>query len=72
MIGGLEGSGLNVSAEILTKALCRTRYYVFGQIEYLCLAKILADFEMNNIAAVPPPEFRYNSDPCSIGSWHTR
>ncbi|MGB6624591.1 MAG: 2-oxoacid:acceptor oxidoreductase family protein, partial [Candidatus Acidiferrales bacterium] len=34
MIGGPQGSGLNVSAEILAKALCRSGYYVFGQIEY--------------------------------------
>ncbi|MGH9866463.1 MAG: 2-oxoacid:acceptor oxidoreductase family protein, partial [Candidatus Acidiferrales bacterium] len=34
MIGGPQGSGLNVSAEILAKALCRSGYYIFGQIEY--------------------------------------
>ena len=34
MIGGPQGSGLNVSAEILAKALSRAGYYVFGQIEY--------------------------------------
>src|SRR5579864_7397226 len=34
MIGGSQGSGLNVSAEIFAKALCRSGYYVFGQIEY--------------------------------------
>ncbi|HEV2341596.1 MAG TPA: 2-oxoacid:acceptor oxidoreductase subunit alpha [Candidatus Acidoferrales bacterium] len=34
MIGGPQGSGLNVSAEILAKALSRSGYYVFGQIEY--------------------------------------
>ena len=34
MIGGPQGSGLNVSAEILAKALARAGYYVFGQIEY--------------------------------------
>jgi 2-oxoglutarate/2-oxoacid ferredoxin oxidoreductase subunit alpha len=34
MIGGPQGSGLNVSAEILAKALARSGYYVFGQIEY--------------------------------------
>jgi 2-oxoglutarate ferredoxin oxidoreductase subunit alpha len=34
MIGGPQGSGLNVSAEILAKALSRFGYYVFGQIEY--------------------------------------
>jgi 2-oxoglutarate ferredoxin oxidoreductase subunit alpha len=34
MIGGPQGSGLNVSAEIFAKALSRTGYYVFGQIEY--------------------------------------
>ncbi len=34
MIGGPQGSGLNVSAEILAKALARGGYYVFGQIEY--------------------------------------
>lgn len=34
MIGGPQGSGLNVSAEILAKALLRAGYYVFGQIEY--------------------------------------
>jgi len=34
MIGGPQGSGLNVSAEILARALARGGYYVFGQIEY--------------------------------------
>jgi len=34
MIGGPQGSGLNVSAEILAKALSRAGYYIFGQIEY--------------------------------------
>jgi 2-oxoglutarate ferredoxin oxidoreductase subunit alpha len=34
MIGGPQGSGINVSAEIFAKALARTGYYVFGQIEY--------------------------------------
>jgi 2-oxoglutarate/2-oxoacid ferredoxin oxidoreductase subunit alpha len=34
MIGGPQGSGLNVSAEIFAKALCRSGYFVFGQIEY--------------------------------------
>jgi 2-oxoglutarate ferredoxin oxidoreductase subunit alpha len=34
MIGGPQGSGINVSAEILAKALSRAGYYVFGQIEY--------------------------------------
>jgi 2-oxoglutarate ferredoxin oxidoreductase subunit alpha len=34
MIGGPQGSGINVSAEIFAKALSRTGYYVFGQIEY--------------------------------------
>ncbi len=34
MVGGPQGSGLNVSAEILAKALSRAGYYVFGQIEY--------------------------------------
>ncbi len=34
MIGGPQGSGLNVSAEIFAKALSRSGYYVFGQIEY--------------------------------------
>jgi len=28
----------------------------------LCLAKILAGFETNNIAAAPPPAFCYNFD----------
>jgi len=34
MVGGPQGSGLNVSAEILAKALARAGYYIFGQIEY--------------------------------------
>ncbi len=34
MVGGPQGSGLNVSAEILARALSRAGYYVFGQIEY--------------------------------------
>jgi len=34
MIGGPQGSGINVSAEILAKALMRAGYYIFGQIEY--------------------------------------
>jgi len=34
MIGGPQGSGLNVSAEIFAKALSRAGYYLFGQIEY--------------------------------------
>ena len=34
MIGGPQGSGINTSAEILAKALCRTGYHVFGNIEY--------------------------------------
>ena len=34
MIGGPQGSGLNVSAEIFAKSLARAGYYVFGQIEY--------------------------------------
>lgn len=34
MIGGPQGSGLNVSAEIFAKALSRSGFYVFGQIEY--------------------------------------
>jgi 2-oxoglutarate/2-oxoacid ferredoxin oxidoreductase subunit alpha len=34
MIGGPQGSGLNVSAEIMAKALSRAGYYVFGQYEY--------------------------------------
>ncbi len=34
MIGGPQGSGINVSAEMFAKALCRAGYYVFGQIEY--------------------------------------
>lgn len=34
MVGGPQGSGINVSAEILEKALARSGYYVFGQIEY--------------------------------------
>jgi 2-oxoglutarate ferredoxin oxidoreductase subunit alpha len=34
MIAGPQGSGLNVSAEIMAKALSRTGYYVFGQYEY--------------------------------------
>ncbi len=34
MIGGPQGSGINVSAEIFAKALSRAGYYVFGQIEY--------------------------------------
>jgi 2-oxoglutarate/2-oxoacid ferredoxin oxidoreductase subunit alpha len=34
MIGGPQGSGLNVSAEILAKALSRSGYHIFGQIEY--------------------------------------
>ncbi|MGH9776623.1 MAG: 2-oxoacid:acceptor oxidoreductase subunit alpha [Candidatus Acidiferrales bacterium] len=34
MIGGPQGSGLNVSAEIFAKACARSGYYVFGQIEY--------------------------------------
>jgi len=34
MVGGPQGSGLNVSAEIFAKALARSGYYVFGQIEY--------------------------------------
>ncbi|MCL6566243.1 MAG: 2-oxoacid:acceptor oxidoreductase subunit alpha [Acidobacteriia bacterium] len=34
MVGGPQGSGINVSAEILAKALMRAGYYVFGQIEY--------------------------------------
>jgi len=31
-------------------------------LECLCLAKTLADFEINNIAGGPLPEFCYNSD----------
>jgi 2-oxoglutarate ferredoxin oxidoreductase subunit alpha len=34
MIGGPQGSGINTSAEILAKALCRQGYRVFGNIEY--------------------------------------
>ena len=34
MIGGPQGSGLNVSAEIFARALARSGYYLFGQIEY--------------------------------------
>ncbi len=34
MIGGPQGSGINVSAEMFAKALSRAGYYVFGQIEY--------------------------------------
>jgi len=34
MIGGPQGSGLNVSAEILARSLSRAGYYIFGQIEY--------------------------------------
>jgi 2-oxoglutarate ferredoxin oxidoreductase subunit alpha len=34
MVGGPQGSGLNVSAEILARALSRAGYYIFGQIEY--------------------------------------
>lgn len=34
MIGGPQGSGINTSAEILAKALCRHGYHVFGNIEY--------------------------------------
>jgi 2-oxoglutarate/2-oxoacid ferredoxin oxidoreductase subunit alpha len=34
MIGGPQGSGINVSAETFAKALSRSGYYVFGQIEY--------------------------------------
>ena len=34
MIGGPQGSGINVSAETFAKALSRCGFYVFGQIEY--------------------------------------
>ncbi len=34
MIGGPQGSGINVSAETFAKALSRAGYYIFGQIEY--------------------------------------
>jgi len=34
MIGGPQGSGINVGAEALAKALSRCGYYVFGNIEY--------------------------------------
>lgn len=34
MIGGPQGSGINVGAEALAKALSRTGYYIFGNIEY--------------------------------------
>jgi 2-oxoglutarate/2-oxoacid ferredoxin oxidoreductase subunit alpha len=34
MIGGPQGSGINVSAETFAKALSRAGYYVFAQIEY--------------------------------------
>ncbi|MFQ5926825.1 MAG: 2-oxoacid:acceptor oxidoreductase subunit alpha, partial [Terriglobia bacterium] len=34
MIGGPQGSGINTSAELLGKALCRDGYHVFGNIEY--------------------------------------
>ncbi|MFQ5816506.1 MAG: 2-oxoacid:acceptor oxidoreductase subunit alpha [Terriglobia bacterium] len=34
MIGGPQGSGINLGAEILAKALSRLGYYVFGNIEY--------------------------------------
>ena len=34
MIGGPQGSGINLGAEILAKALCRGGYYVFANIEY--------------------------------------
>src|SRR3970282_642927 len=33
MIGGPQGSGINLGAEILGKALCRAGYYVFANIE---------------------------------------
>ena len=36
--------------------------HVETQLYDLCLAKTLTDFEMNNIAATPPPAFCYNSD----------
>lgn len=34
MIGGPQGSGINLGAETLAKALSRGGYYVFGNIEY--------------------------------------
>ncbi|MGH7754514.1 MAG: 2-oxoacid:acceptor oxidoreductase family protein, partial [Gemmatimonadales bacterium] len=34
MIGGPQGSGINLGAEILARALSRLGYYVFGNIEY--------------------------------------
>ncbi|MEK7215332.1 MAG: 2-oxoacid:acceptor oxidoreductase family protein, partial [Chloroflexota bacterium] len=34
MIGGPQGSGINLGAEILAKVLSRLGYYVFGNIEY--------------------------------------
>jgi len=34
MIGGPQGSGINLSAELLAKALCRGGLHVFGNIEY--------------------------------------
>ncbi|MGH9862849.1 MAG: 2-oxoacid:acceptor oxidoreductase family protein, partial [Candidatus Acidiferrales bacterium] len=34
MIGGPQGSGINLGAEILAKAFCRGGYQVFGNIEY--------------------------------------
>ncbi len=34
MIGGPQGSGINVGAETLAKALSRYGYYIFGNIEY--------------------------------------
>ncbi|MBI4461956.1 MAG: 2-oxoacid:acceptor oxidoreductase family protein [Acidobacteria bacterium] len=34
MIGGPQGSGINLGAEILAKSLSRLGYHVFGNIEY--------------------------------------
>ncbi|MGH8459712.1 MAG: 2-oxoacid:acceptor oxidoreductase family protein, partial [Nevskiales bacterium] len=34
MIGGPQGSGINLGAEILAKGLCRAGYYVYANIEY--------------------------------------
>lgn len=34
MIGGPQGSGINLGAEVLAKAFCRGGYHVFGNIEY--------------------------------------
>ncbi|MFQ5662821.1 MAG: 2-oxoacid:acceptor oxidoreductase subunit alpha [Terriglobia bacterium] len=53
MIGGPQGSGINLSAEILGKALCRGGYHVFGNIEYHSNIKGKHSYYRLRIAAAP-------------------